>query len=172
MSLFFPSVILIDGKVTFVLSIAESAVSLQLINYWVETFGLSHCPHYPLPFSFLSLWFCFSLYLLSPLHWKILDWIMSVKQSHFPHTLMDHGLWHWPAASAPLCAQKQLSWTCAHPVCWNVPQPDASLLRSNIFIASEFSTAKMNFISKDQGKEGSEYFGTSYCLCHQTPHPI
>lgn len=55
MSLFFPSVILINGKVTFVLSIAEFAVSLQLINYWVETFGLSHSPHYPLPFSFLSL---------------------------------------------------------------------------------------------------------------------
>lgn len=32
----------------------------------------------------------------------------------------------------------------------------------------------MNFISEDgkEDKEGIDYFGTSYCLCHQIPHPI
>lgn len=38
---FFPSCFLINCKITFVLSIAVSAFSLQLINYWVESFCLS-----------------------------------------------------------------------------------------------------------------------------------
>lgn len=77
-----------------------------------------------------------------------------------------------PAPSAQVCDQKQISWACAHPVCQNVFQPDPSPLRSNVFTASKFSTAKTNFISEDQGKKGIKYFGASYCLCHWIPHPF
>lgn len=59
--------------------------------------------------------------LIIPFALKVLDWIISVKQTVSLSTY-PYGSWPMtlPALSAPVCDQKQVSWTCAHPVCRNV----------------------------------------------------